>query len=468
MRSVQVAADNDAFNFWAPIPRPDHDYTHGMRLVVDADAAPLWGRRFVPELRPCTGWEGVEDRCLATRVELGQEIYTPLRDGPTPVPGERPYAGWLYASGTARVLRWRSERTVGVELGVTGPPSLAEAVQTGFHDALGLWRPTGWDHQLAFEPGVAVRAGEARLLAETRAGKSRVATVASRWGVVAGNVLSGASAGVETQLGYGVPHPWVRSSREGEPHLAVFATGAVRGEWVGHNLFLDGNTFRDGPRVERVPLVGAWEAGVGVRAWGIVAAFRVVTRGREYRTENAPHRYSSIAITFEPHRRSGGSGAPPAVYQVPGTRREPRQEDGVATKDTKDRVEKTDAEWRAQLTPEQYHVMREQGTEHAFTGAYWDTKEPGVYRCAGCGQELFRSETKYDSGCGWPSFYAPASSDVVETEADTSFGMVRTEVHCSRCGAHLGHVFEDGPRPTGLRYCINSVSLDLEKQEGGK
>ncbi len=126
------------------------------------------------------------------------------------------------------------------------------------------------------------------------------------------------------------------------------------------------------------------------------------------------------------------------------------------------KVLKTEVEWRAQLTPEQYHVLRERGTEQPFSGRYYAHEERGAYVCAGCGNPLFSSKAKYDSGSGWPSFWEPISSTAVETEEDRSLEMTRTEVHCARCGGHLGHVFVDGPPPTGLRYCINSAALDFQ------
>ncbi|GAB4321143.1 MAG: peptide-methionine (R)-S-oxide reductase MsrB [Candidatus Sumerlaeia bacterium] len=143
---------------------------------------------------------------------------------------------------------------------------------------------------------------------------------------------------------------------------------------------------------------------------------------------------------------------------------EPADKSARASAPATDRIEKSDEEWRKILTPEQFNIMRRHGTEPAFCGQFWNTKDPGTYVCAACGQPLFKSTTKFNSGTGWPSYTAPITTDAVGTRTDHSLGMTRIEVHCKRCGGHLGHVFDDGPPPTGLRYCINSAALKFQPE----
>ena len=297
LRELRLTLDNDAYNFWIPFSiRPDEEYTNGIELTAELAGAPGWGRFLSPGAPACTGAEDASADCLASTLHFGQKIFTPRSDAPTP--GERPYAGWLYAASTGHLQSAARRRSLGVEVGVTGPPSLAQDAHRKWHELFGFWAPTGWERQVKFEPGVVLRYDEARLLADVRAGGVRVLTLAPEAGAALGNVLTGAHGAVRATAGYAVPHPWSAAADRGAGPVSVYVLGGVRGRAVAHTLFLDGNTFRgDGPAAaERRPLVGEAEAGAGVRLGAFTFEYRAVTVGREYESAPGGHTYSTLDL----------------------------------------------------------------------------------------------------------------------------------------------------------------------------
>lgn len=284
--ALRLRSDNDAYRFWVPMAvRPDQEYSNGLELELESPGAPGW-RGLAARLGACPG-------CATTTMTVGQQIFTPRVDGPDPIPGQRPYAGWLYASASGAVASGRVRREAGVQAGVTGSPSAARWVQTTMHRALGLWQPQGWDGQIPFEPGVALHYDEQRLLLARRG----LADLAPAWGVSLGNVRTELRAGVRGRLGYRMDAPWGVPGEARAPATA-YLLGAVRGRAVAHDLFLDGSTFHGSTRVERVPWVAEWEGGVGVRLRRFSAEYRVVTRTREYRTEPSGHQYGRFELTL--------------------------------------------------------------------------------------------------------------------------------------------------------------------------
>ncbi|HEU4457399.1 MAG TPA: lipid A deacylase LpxR family protein [Longimicrobium sp.] len=303
VRAVKLTLDNDAYNFWVPpATRPDREYTNGMDASLEIAGGPLWARRLAPRAVPCNGAESADSACAATTFEIGQKIFTPRAPGPPPAAGQRPYAGWLYFAATGQVSTRRARRAMGIEVGVTGPPSLGEAVHETWHRIAGFSDPQGWDQQLRFEPGLTVRYDEARLLGELRAGGGRVLALAPEWGAEVGNVRTAAHVGARAAAGFRAPHPWSAAADRDSGPLAVYAVAAARQEAVAHNLFLDGNTFAESPRVERRPFVFRYEVGGGVRWRGVSLEYRTATRTREYETEPEGHTYSTFELTFRPRR----------------------------------------------------------------------------------------------------------------------------------------------------------------------
>ncbi len=303
VRAVRLTLDNDAYNFWIPYgTRPDEEYTNGMDVSVEMAGGPLWARRLAPRATPCNGAESADSACATTSFDFGQKIFTPRSNGPLPPAGDRPYAGWLYLAATGQVSTARARRAVGVEVGVTGPPSLGEAVQKTFHRVAGFSDPQGWEHQLRFEPGITVRYDEARLLGELRAGGGRVLALTPEWGAEAGNVRTAAHVGVRAAAGFRAPHPWSAAADRDSGPLAVYAVAAGRQEAVAHTLFLDGNTFADGPRVERRPFVFRYELGGGLRWRAVSLEYRAATRTREYETEPKGHTHGTFELAWRPRK----------------------------------------------------------------------------------------------------------------------------------------------------------------------
>jgi lipid A 3-O-deacylase len=314
VRAYQLTSDNDAYDFWIPMhARPDREYSNGLRLAVETEGARGWAA-LARAAAPCArdGAPAADEAgCASTVLEVGQRMYTPRLDTYEPVVGQRPFAGWLYAAATARVVNGATRHSFGVEAGVTGEPSLAESVMEGYHRLAGFWEPVGWSHQLAFEPAAALRYGVERRVAEARVGGVRAGDLTAEAGASLGTLRTSAHAGAQLRVGTRLAHPWALRPLRG---TSVYAVAGVRGEAVAHDLFLDGNTFRPGPpRVTRRPFVGETRWGVGVTHGGTSVEYRVSARGRAYEEEPGGHPYSTIEITWRREPPCCGHATKPAA-----------------------------------------------------------------------------------------------------------------------------------------------------------
>jgi lipid A 3-O-deacylase len=293
LRAAWVHADNDYFDFRLPAhERPDFEYTQGARARLELAGAP--GR--VERWARAAGLCDVEpaSSCVGSSLEVGQEIYNSRKDAEVTMPGHRPYAGWLYLEAGALAATGSDLHAVSVQVGVTGPPSLGETVQTLFHEVYGFREPLGWSDQLATEPGLVARYERSRLFWTGRIAGTRAAELVARAGGDMGNVHTGADAGLRGRLGYAVPHPWVAA--DSGATVALYVTGGLNGRWVARNIFLDGSTFRSGPRVDKLPFIAEYEGGIALRVGSVTAEYSLLHRSREYRTQWDRHTHGSLRL----------------------------------------------------------------------------------------------------------------------------------------------------------------------------
>jgi hypothetical protein len=296
-RAVRVVVDNDLFAVRGGGVPPDYDYTHGTRATVAWRAAPRWLRRRGGVSGTAPGCHTAAARamgCRAASLTVGQEIYTPRQDAPAPVPGERPYAGWLHATGAAVAVRAGRTRTLAVTAGVTGPPSLARPVQDGVHRLMRNQPQLGWAHQLRAGAGVEVAYAEVRR-GERRVGGSGIAAVRGQWGATLGTVRAGLGVGGDGTLGLRGPRPWSPAEPEVERPPRAYLLGGVRQDWVLRDAFVEGRGARAG--AVRRPLVPQGEVGGGYRWRALAVEYRHVVRGRAYRAQPAAHAVGSVRVT---------------------------------------------------------------------------------------------------------------------------------------------------------------------------
>jgi lipid A 3-O-deacylase len=297
---IRLEEENGQLDFWLPAPRrPDTELANAVALSLAANGAPLWGGLV---RLPACGTVTPERRCATTEWQLGQEIFTPMNATKTaaPRPGARPYAGWLYLSTMARVATAVQSDALTIETGVTGPPSLAEKVQTDWHGLIGYPRPLGWSHQIPFQAGLLMSAEHRQELVSAAVAGTTVLSIVPQAAVTVGNVLTGAQIGVDARIGYGITTPWSSAVRGRGRKVQIYAVGAVREELVIHELFLDEGTSRPALHVEKEPWVTQYELGVGAQLGPVEAQYRGVTRGREYTTGPASHAYGTLLVGLRP------------------------------------------------------------------------------------------------------------------------------------------------------------------------